>query len=588
MPIANGNGTKDHGVTMTDLTDSYCERCGAHYVFSPPTPKSMSLKGAKVLAKGLKNFVLTDGQSMADAMTLARHEDSHLDATRITEAFHETFNFCMNCRQYACVNCWNAVAGACLSCSPQPGHGPLESDDGLDAQPAGSHWDTDWSSFLKGPVAESTDNAEPPLPFNAPIRFSDEAPAEPASSPPAQGKLERTAPSLSPHQPQAAWPKADLPAEPSMAPDGTDAKPATRSTTRPVDPQTAMLWPITDELAPEMMLTAEELRVVEDGLHHAEPALPGPVVVPTAAQVEPVQPVLEPAVELAVAETAQTEPETADPADAWSTVATPNPGAASAGHEAMLAAMSAAERPAPDRETADAGRQSHDPWPRVTAWPRRPSLAHAPAPDAAALRAPQPNSVATPAAAPAPEAVAAQLRGDPALAPTTPAITSPAPATVARQPGGGPSAASQTNEPAAPSIDPSTVDARHSAALRLTAVPADESPAAIRDPQSWDAPASSAAVPPAPQPSPRSPLGSKWPPKDDPNAPWPMPPARDVPSVLSAVAASRQQGPLNLSEMWTQSAQEVINRGTVRVCRNCSLPVSTQAKFCRRCGTQQA
>ena len=42
-----------------------------------------------------------------------------------------------------------------------------------------------------------------------------------------------------------------------------------------------------------------------------------------------------------------------------------------------------------------------------------------------------------------------------------------------------------------------------------------------------------------------------------------------------------------MAEMWAQSAQEVLNRGSVRVCHHCALPVSTKARFCRRCGTQQ-
>ena len=83
---------------MQDLTDSYCERCGARYAFDANAPKGLSLKGARLLAKGLKNFVMTDGQSMADAMTLARNEDDHQNSSRMTEAFHRTFNFCMTCR----------------------------------------------------------------------------------------------------------------------------------------------------------------------------------------------------------------------------------------------------------------------------------------------------------------------------------------------------------------------------------------------------------------------------------------------------------------------------------------------------------
>ncbi|MEO7296483.1 MAG: hypothetical protein ABIZ57_10085, partial [Candidatus Limnocylindria bacterium] len=37
------------------------------------------------------------------------------------EAFHESFNFCIDCRQYTCVNCGNDDAGRCRSCAPIPG-----------------------------------------------------------------------------------------------------------------------------------------------------------------------------------------------------------------------------------------------------------------------------------------------------------------------------------------------------------------------------------------------------------------------------------------------------------------------------------
>jgi ribosomal protein L40E len=52
------------------------------------------------------------------------------------------------------------------------------------------------------------------------------------------------------------------------------------------------------------------------------------------------------------------------------------------------------------------------------------------------------------------------------------------------------------------------------------------------------------------------------------------------------VAAQQANAP-TVTEMWAQSSQEVLNHGTVRVCHRCALPVSTQARFCRRCGTEQ-
>jgi ribosomal protein L40E len=79
------------------------------------------------------------------------------------------------------------------------------------------------------------------------------------------------------------------------------------------------------------------------------------------------------------------------------------------------------------------------------------------------------------------------------------------------------------------------------------------------------------------------PLGASWPAQADPNAPWPGPDTNLVPAVVAAQAAP---APV-LTDMWLQSSQEVLNRGAVRVCHRCALPVSTQARFCRRCGTRQ-
>ena len=103
---------------MRELTDSYCERCGTRYTFGPSPTKGPSLTGARLLAKGLKNFVMTDGTSMDEAMAAARIDVTKDESSRVSEEFHRTFNFCMTCRQYACDKCWNENQGACLSCAP--------------------------------------------------------------------------------------------------------------------------------------------------------------------------------------------------------------------------------------------------------------------------------------------------------------------------------------------------------------------------------------------------------------------------------------------------------------------------------------
>jgi hypothetical protein len=55
--------------------------------------------------------------SINDAM---RAEEETLAAVQI-EAFQQAFNFCLDCRRYTCVNCWNDDAGRCRSCIPLVG-----------------------------------------------------------------------------------------------------------------------------------------------------------------------------------------------------------------------------------------------------------------------------------------------------------------------------------------------------------------------------------------------------------------------------------------------------------------------------------
>jgi len=105
---------------MTEtLTESFCERCGTRYTFETARPRRSRLGRAKILSKGLRNYVLSD-DSLSEAMADARGEEQ-LQATVLQlDAFHKTFNFCLDCRQYTCGNCWNAEDGRCLSCAPRP------------------------------------------------------------------------------------------------------------------------------------------------------------------------------------------------------------------------------------------------------------------------------------------------------------------------------------------------------------------------------------------------------------------------------------------------------------------------------------
>jgi len=104
------------------LTESFCERCGTRYTFESVAPrKTRKLGQFKTLSKGVKNWVMSDDSSLDEAMAAARSDEERALTAHQLDAFHSTFNFCMNCRQYTCANCWNQAEGRCLSCAPNLG-----------------------------------------------------------------------------------------------------------------------------------------------------------------------------------------------------------------------------------------------------------------------------------------------------------------------------------------------------------------------------------------------------------------------------------------------------------------------------------
>jgi hypothetical protein len=101
------------------LTESFCERCGTRYEFEAPQRLS-PLRKTRGLVAGFKNY-LTSQDPLSDAIGDAfRSEEQELAATQL-DAFHAAFNFCIDCRQYACTNCWNEGSGRCRSCAPIAG-----------------------------------------------------------------------------------------------------------------------------------------------------------------------------------------------------------------------------------------------------------------------------------------------------------------------------------------------------------------------------------------------------------------------------------------------------------------------------------
>ena len=100
------------------LTESFCERCGTRYTFEAAAPKGKRLGKLKVFSKGFVNFVSSDETSLDEALADARSDEQRELTRRQLDAFHQTFQFCLSCRQYTCANCWNTEENRCLSCAP--------------------------------------------------------------------------------------------------------------------------------------------------------------------------------------------------------------------------------------------------------------------------------------------------------------------------------------------------------------------------------------------------------------------------------------------------------------------------------------
>ncbi len=101
------------------LTESFCERCGTRYEFKAPT-RLNPLRRTRGLVSGLRNYIMSQ-DALSDAVGDAMRSEEDTLAARQLDAFHASFNFCIDCRQYTCINCWNDAAGRCRSCAPIAG-----------------------------------------------------------------------------------------------------------------------------------------------------------------------------------------------------------------------------------------------------------------------------------------------------------------------------------------------------------------------------------------------------------------------------------------------------------------------------------
>ena len=133
---------------LDTLTESFCERCGTRYEFDAPE-KLTPMRKTRGVITGLKNYIMSQ-DSLSDSVNDAMRSQAELLASRQLDAFHSSFSFCIDCRQYTCTNCWNEEAGRCQSCQPLPERTAEWFQPATGDLPAATAW-------------PATDLSEPPL-----------------------------------------------------------------------------------------------------------------------------------------------------------------------------------------------------------------------------------------------------------------------------------------------------------------------------------------------------------------------------------------------------------------------------------------
>jgi hypothetical protein len=559
---------------MAEYAASYCERCGTRYTFGSGPSVGAPLKDARVLAKGLKYFVLSNSVSMGEAMAYARNDVQSNESSRVTEMFRKTFNFCMTCRQYACDNCWNEAQGACLSCAPESGIQPVEPADLL---------------LVRTPVSRPE--------------------SSPAGSTPREGDVPGSI-SMRPAMP--AWPTQDV-LSAGAADSGGASAAAAASDAESARQVNRRLWPIQDDLDAERLdLTPEELALVEGQLEHLAPHVLADTIDASSAEAARNEAAAVAAELVAAAEMVAAADEAAEMVaaadEAERAAAAELVAAADEAAELAAAAPKASERiaaAAVERDLASHFEPEVGPWPSATPWSVRAiqSRGHVLGPVVVEQSGPagvgpeqpldlpggavswvpvetpvestyamepfaQPESIVQLEAVSEPEAIAEHEAASQLGADTVDDLDRSVPEQV-MEPIAEPLAAAAAAEAApieTPPIEPVAIV-----------------PAPVQQPL-FDAPLVSTdrwAATPAPW----QPMGASWPAPVAPDAPWPGPDPSAIPAaIVAAQQAAQPVGPA----IWAASSQQVMSRGNVRACHHCALPVSTHARFCRRCGTEQA
>ena len=574
---AYGGGRRGTWMPET-LTESFCERCGTRYEFTAPT-RLNPLRRGRGLVTGLKNYIMSQ-DALSDTVGDAMRSEAETLASTQLDAFHSAFNFCIDCRQYTCTNCWNDGAGRCRSCAPIAGTDDLidrfeasfaaqhpavgeplpelaESDIGrrlgLDAwpssdvadAPSNGHAAAEWpADALAAERARAFDPAGAYEPEPAAAEYEPEAVAAWGEPEPLTAE-DRPEPAVEPvaaesePEPVAAW------VEPEVEPVAAES-----------EPEPVAAWgepevePVAAESEPEPVAAWGE---PEPAAATYEPeAEPEPVAAesepePVAAEFE-AAPVVEPE---PVAAEFEPEPEPASEQPSPSPLHTSDRSSSSCdGRTILRSTCYPSPSPLPRRSSRSPSR-----WrPKSSRSLLRPQVEREPEPEPVAAEV-EPEAAPEPVAAEIePEPVVAEVEPEPEpVVPPRPSVR-PIGDTILRLPRPAP----RTVEPPAPVDLPQVAEDPMAAARR-----------AQMELLGLEDPGEGALRADRPRVIPYRSSGAA------------------LPHGELADRAARQGS----SAFWDASAREVadaVSQIGVQNCGQCGLSLSASARFCRRCGTRQA
>jgi len=101
------------------LVQYVCERCHTRFVLALSGRKLSPSNQVRAALEAARHTVLRRDGSYAENLTESTRRIGQVIADAEYERFRRSFNFCHNCRQFVCSDCWNDTQRQCLTCAPR-------------------------------------------------------------------------------------------------------------------------------------------------------------------------------------------------------------------------------------------------------------------------------------------------------------------------------------------------------------------------------------------------------------------------------------------------------------------------------------